>query len=145
MEEKIINDEKKIEELERELNELKVTVDEDLFDKEFNKEIDKLKEEQENEIKSLKSEINKLKKENNYDNLINFQNQEFDETFLKILEKQIVNDIVDNKLKDYLKNYEKKIEIQIKEIKDNINLEYNKLIESQFNLLNQKLKILRII
>ena len=106
MEEKIINDEKKIEELERELNELKVTVDEDLFDKEFNQEINKLKEEQENEIKSLKNEINKLKKENNYDNLINFQNQEFDETFLKILEKQIVNDIVDNKLKDYLKNYE---------------------------------------
>ena len=133
MNEKIINDEKKIEELERELNELKVTVDEDLFDKEFNKEIDKLKEEQENEIKSLKSEINKLKKENNYDNLINFQNQEFDETFLKILEEKIVNDIVNNKLKAYLKNYEKKIEIQIKEIKDNINLEYNKLIESQFN------------
>ena len=133
MEEKIINDEKKIEELERELNELKVTVDEDLFDKEFNKEIDKLKEEQENEIKSLKNEINKLKKENNYDNLINFQNQEFDETFLKILEEKIVNDIVNNKFKAYLKNYEKKIEIQIKEIKDNINLEYNKLIESQFN------------
>ena len=133
MNEKIINDEKKIEELERELNELKVTVDEDLFDKEFNTEINKLKEEQENEIKSLKNEINKLKKENNYDNLINFQNQEFDETFLKILEEKIVNDIVNNKLKAYLKNYEKKIEIQIKESKDNINLEYNKLIESQFN------------
>ena len=133
MDEEIINDEKRIEELERELNELKAKEDEDLFDKEFKKEISKLKEEQKNEIESLKSEINKLKKENNYDNFKNFQSQEFDETFLKNLEEQIINDIVDNKLKSYLNNYKKKIEKQIKEMKNAINLEYNKLIESQFN------------
>ena len=126
------NDIKRIEELEKELNELKGKEDEDFSDKYFDEEFKKLKEEQENEIKCLKSEIEKLKKENNNDNIIDSPNNLIDEKLFVILEDKIIKDIVDNKLKSYFNNYETKIKTQINELKSVINSEYNKLIESQF-------------
>ena len=126
------NDIKRIEELEKELNELKGKEDEDFSDKYFDEEFKKLKEEQENEIKCLKSEIEKLKKENNNDNIIDSSNNLIDEKLFVILEDKIIKDIVDNKLKSYFNNYETKIKTQINELKSVINSEYNKLIESQF-------------
>ena len=123
---------KRIEELERELNELKGKEDEDFSDKYFDEEIKKLKEEQEKEINCLTSEIDKLKKENNNDNIIDSPNNLIDEKLFVILEDKIIKDIVDNKLKSYFNNYETKIKTQINEVTSVINNQYKKLIESKF-------------
>ena len=123
---------KRIEELERELKELKGKEDEDFSDKYFDEEIKKLKEEQEKEINCLTSEIDKLKKENNNDNIIDSPNNLIDEKLFVILEDKIIKDIVDNKLKSYFNNYETKIKTQINEVTSVINNQYKKLIESKF-------------
>ena len=132
MDDEMKKDIKRIEELERELNELKGKEDEDFSEKYFDEEIKKLKEEQEKEINCLTSEIDKLKKENNNDNIIDSPNILIDEKLFVILEDKIIKDIVDNKLKSYFNNYETKIKTQINEVTSVINNQYKKLIESKF-------------
>lgn len=129
-----INDEYsiKIDDLEKQLKELKEekeNEDEFLEDKQFNEEINQLKENQQKEILSLQKEINQLKKNNN--TFIN-PSIEINEDFLKIIQDRIIKDILE-KLDSYFNSYDRNIKEKILQMKAKINKEYGEIIIKEIN------------
>ena len=90
------------------------------------------------EIKSLEEEINSLKPNTNEKlNLIDIANKNFNDNFINILKKEIIDDLT-LKLNGYFAKYDKEIEGKINQIRANINKESIKIVNDQFvKLLNE--------
>lgn len=136
-----VNDEysKKITDLMKILEEEKAT--EDIFqeDKQFNEEIKKLEENQQKEILSLQKDIEILKNNNN--NIIINSNYEINESFIKIIQDKIMNNI-QQKLESYFNLYDKNMEEKIIQMKKKINSDYGNEINNELNKI--KLEIEKI-